>query len=647
MEIEEGALSKPVFNLTFNVKCAILLALSFLFYIDSVKNEFALDDGIVIDKNEFVQKGVGGIKDILTHDAYYSYYHQMNANQMLAGGRYRPLSIIVFAVERSLFGKGSVFQDIMGKKWCDAHPFALWHIMHFVSVLFYMMCVVIVFYFLQNFLLKNMQRGEDIAFLAAVLFTIHPMHTEVVANVKSLDEILSLSLILLTFIFALRYADAEKQDRKGYDLYLGALFFFLSLLAKEYAMLLIFLLPLLFYTIAKKTPERAILNSLPYYGVFILYLIVRISSVGVPHNVPSDEILNNPYLRATGAQKLGSEIYVLGKYLFMLFFPYPLSADYSYNQLPYRNFADPMVWLCILIYGGIIYWGIKLAMKQRILAFPIFFYLANLSMVSNFLFTVGATMGERLDFHSSLGFVVVLSYGVIRSPEFVSKKQVIWGGLIVVTILCGIECINRNLLWKNDVTLFTHDVEIAPNSIMVNGNAGARFLDLAEQVKDTSAAGKAEKKKRIEQAIYYLCKSISMHKTYTNSYLNLGIAYYKQEMPDSAKKYWDMAKQLYPDHPNLKLYYPLLGKQYLNHAMLFGNKGQAREAIVDLKKGLFADNTNPDLWYNIGGAYFTVKQYDSARYAWNVTLQMKPDYAQAKQGLAALPPKVNDVKGIK
>src|SRR5665213_1625899 len=115
-------------------------------------------------------------------------------------------------------------------------------------------------------------------------------------------------------------------------------------------------------------------------------------------------------------------------------------------------------------------------------------------MVSNFLFTVGATMGERLDFHSSLGFVVVLSYGIIRSPEFVSKKQIIWGGLIIVTILCGVECINRNLLWKNDVTLFTHDVEVAPNSIMVNGNAGARFLDLAEMVKDTSATGRAEKK---------------------------------------------------------------------------------------------------------------------------------------------------------
>jgi tetratricopeptide (TPR) repeat protein len=628
MGIEEGTLSNPIFNFTFKVKCIILLALGLVFYADSIGNEYALDDGIVITKNEFVQDGFGGIKGILTHDAYYSYYHQMNASQMLAGGRYRPLSIIVFAIEHAIFEESPIVR-------------------HLVSILAYMACILVVFYFLDQYLLVNMKKGDDMAFLAALLFAIHPLHTEVVANVKSLDEMLSLIFILLTFIFALRYAEPDKKEKEIKNLVFASVFFFLSLLAKEYAMLLIFLLPLLFYTVAKKDLNNSIMNSLPYYAVFAIYMVVRIKSVGVPHNVPSDEILNNPYLLASPSQKLGSEIYVMGKYLFMLFFPYPLSADYSYNQLPYRDFSDPMVWVCILIYMAIIIWGIKLAMQKRILAFPIFFYLANLAMVSNFLFTVGATMGERLDFHSSLGFVVVLSYGIVRSPGFMGKKQIIIAVLSVITILCGIECINRNVLWKNDVTLFTHDVEVAPESIMVNGNAGARFLDLAEQVKDTGKKGAEEKNKLIAKSIFYLEKSIRMHPKYTNSYLNLGIAYYKLELPDSAKKYWDKAKQLYPDHPNLKTYFPLLGRQYLNVAMQDGNQGKTRDAITALKKGLFADNTNPDLWYNIGGAYFTVKQYDSARYAWMVTLQMKPDYAQAKQGLGALPPKVNDVAGIK
>ncbi|HXP48607.1 MAG TPA: hypothetical protein VN922_01570, partial [Bacteroidia bacterium] len=391
--------STSIFNLSFKAKCIILAIIALVFYADSITNEYALDDGIVIAKNEFVQSGFGGIKGIMTHDAYWSYYHQMNANQMLAGGRYRPLSIVVFAIEHSFFGEDPFFR-------------------HAISILAYMACILVVFYFLHNHLLKNMIKGEDIAFLAALLFTIHPMHTEVVANVKSLDEMLSLICILLTFIFALRYAEAEKSERKGSDMYLGALFFFLALLAKEYALTLIFLIPILFYTVAKKEPKDVILNSLPYLGVVVLYMIIRVEAVGVPHNVPSDEILNNPYMLATHSQKIASEIYVVGKYLFMLIIPYPLSSDYSYNSLPYRNFADPMVWLCIVTYGLIIFWGLKLLSRKKILAFPVFFYLANLAMVTNFVIDVGATMGERLAFHSSLGFVVLLSYGVIRSPEF-------------------------------------------------------------------------------------------------------------------------------------------------------------------------------------------------------------------------------------
>jgi tetratricopeptide (TPR) repeat protein len=647
MEIET---EKPVFNFSFQVKCIILLALGLIFYADSINNEYALDDGIVITQNEFVQQGFGGIGGIMTHDAYYSYYHQMNANQMLAGGRYRPLSIVVFAMEHSLFG-----EDVDHQKPEDMKRIA--SLRHLVSILAYMACIFVVFFFLHKYLLSNVQKGEDIAFLAALLFAIHPMHTEVVSNVKSLDEMMSLILILLTFIFALRYAEAEKNEKKGSDLYLASLFFLLALLAKEYALMLIFLLPLLFYTVAKKDFMQAISGTLPYIGVFILYLAIRIKSVGVPHNVPSDEILNNPYMLAKGTQKLGSEIYVLGKYLFMLFFPYPLSADYSYNQLPYRSLANPLVWLCIIIYGGIVYWAFKLLSKQKILAFPIFFYLANLFMVSNLLIDIGATMGERLSFHSSVGFVVLLSYGVFRSPSFKGKNILIIGATAAVVILCGVECIIRNPQWKNDVTLFTHDVNTVPNSIMANGNAGARYVDMYEQIKDTGKKGNELRTQYLNKSIQYLSKSIAMHPKYTNSFLNLGIVYYKMHIPDSAKKYWDIAKQLYPDHPSLKKYYPLLGQSYMDEAEMLHQQGKIPLALAALKNGLKADNTNPDLWYNLGGAYFTLNQWDSARYAWNATnalLQSKKDTALTRRlgpitmkGLSNLPAPTTTVNGIK
>src|SRR6185312_3203691 len=140
--------------------------------------------------------------------------------------------------------------------------------------------------------------------------------------------------------------------------------------------------------------------------------------------------------------------------------------------------------------------------------------------------------------------------------------------------------------------------------------------------------------------------AVAMHPTYTTSFLNLGIAYWKLDKLDSAKMYWDHARKLYPDHPSLKQYYDLLGQSYLNRAVEMGKTGNYLGAIAEMKKGLQGDNGNPDLWYNLGGAYFTVKYYDSARYCWNAALQLKSDYPQARQGLSALPPPTTNVTGI-
>jgi hypothetical protein len=88
----------------FRIQVLILVIIGFIFYTNSFFNAYALDDGIVIQKNDYVQEGVRGIPKILSTDAYESFYRQMGAKQQLSGGRYRPLSVVTFAVEQQLFG---------------------------------------------------------------------------------------------------------------------------------------------------------------------------------------------------------------------------------------------------------------------------------------------------------------------------------------------------------------------------------------------------------------------------------------------------------------------------------------------------------------------------------------------------------------
>jgi tetratricopeptide (TPR) repeat protein len=601
-----------ILNFPVKVKYAILIIISLCFYANSFRNEYVLDDEAVIQRNEYVQKGFSGIAKILSTDAYDSYYKQSNANQKLSGGRYRPLSIVLFAIEHQLWGESP-------------------HKRHAVNILLYILCVLSIFYFLRNYLFKALPNGEDIAFIAALLFAIHPLHTEVVANIKSSDEILSLLFIMLTFIFSINYL----RKKKILSLLMGTVSLFLALLAKEYALTLVLLLPILFMLHFKEKAGKALIHSLPYAGVVILYFIVRISAIGFPHQQTELDILNNPYLLATPMQKLATEIFILGKYLWMLIVPYPLAYDYGFAQISYYSFSSPLVWLSILIYSGVIYGGIKLLRHKSILAFPVSFYLLNLFMISNFILNIGTTMGERLVFHSSLGFVMLLAWAIVYIAKGLAmprRSYTVMGFLAFLVIVCGMETMSRNRDWKSNFTLFTKDVNAIPNSVKANDNAGAQYINLSEATKDTLQSDSIAR-----VGLKYLNKAVRIDDSDIDGYLNMGIAYCKLIEPDSAKLAWDRVKQIYPAHPNLPGYYSLLGQIFNYTGNQFAKRGQFPQSINEFETGLQCAFYNPDLWLNLGGSFFNTNQYDSARHCWQTVQVLNPNYPNLANYLAMLP----------
>ena len=82
----------------------------------------------------------------------------------------------------------------------------------------------------------------------------------------------------------------------------------------------------------------------------------------------------------------------------------------------------------------------------------------------------------------------------------------------------------------------------------------------------------------------------------------------------------------------------MLAKAYMEKGLDMGKAGQPAAAISEMRKGISEDSANAEIWYNLGGAYFTIRNYDSARYAWGMALKIKPDYTEAKQGLNAITP---------
>ncbi|MFL5764853.1 MAG: tetratricopeptide repeat protein [Bacteroidia bacterium] len=608
----------------FRMQSVLLILIGFIFYASSFSNEYALDDGIVILKNDYVQRGLRGIPKILSTDAYDSFYRQMGARQQLSGGRYRPLSVVTFAIEQQFFGGSEKVKP----------PDDAAFIRHFMNVVYYILSVVFLLYFLRNFIFRE---KEWIAFAVSLLFLIHPMHTEVVANVKSRDEILSFLFIILTFIYAFRY----REERTTKNIALALLFYFLALLSKEYGITLLILIPMLFYIVRKETFGSAFFAMLPYAAVAAIYMIIRFKIVGKGSTEENPDVLNNPYMFALPAEKLATKLEVLNRYLKLLFFPNTLSSDYSFSTIPYTNFHNSNVWASIVIHVTMAASAVYFFFKRNIISFALAFYLLHLLLISNLVFNVGATMGERMVYHSSLGFLIILVVAGERILQLFSAqrvKQIVavsLGSLIV--IWCGAKTIPRNVEWKNDATLFIADAAKVPQSALVNGNAGKAYVDMSDKPEN-----KTRRDELLGKAIYHLTRSVRVHNRYVNGYLNRGVAYFNLKDYDDAEKDWNTVKKIYPNNPFLKRNFGLLASVYFNKGMNIGPKNP-KEAIRWMEKAVQARADTAFYWYNLGGASYMVGDYPRARTAWVQTLALKNDDSATTRGMKALMPKLDSI----
>jgi tetratricopeptide (TPR) repeat protein len=134
----------------------------------------------------------------------------------------------------------------------------------------------------------------------------------------------------------------------------------------------------------------------------------------------------------------------------------------------------------------------------------------------------------------------------------------------------------------------------------------------------------------------YGFRALKLDTVYVAAFLNLGGVYYHLGMADSARYCWEKVNELFPNHPSMPKKRYLLGLIYCTQGKALGQQGKYNEAIRDFRTGIAENDTSADLWYNLGGAYYVTQKPDSARLAWKKTLQLKPDYKEAINGLSAL-----------
>lgn len=549
-------------------------------YSKTFEHDFALDDDVVFLNNRFVQKGIKALPDIVSHGFLYGYNGKNDQS-------YRPLVTANFAIDRTLFGNKP-----------GVH--------HKLNALYYAILCCILFNFLQ-ILFQNNQVW--ITFWISLLFVLHPIHTEVVANIKGRDDLLHGIFLLLSFTALLKY-----HDRKEITQLIAGLFtYFLALLCKEIAVTFIALLPLTLWFFREIELKR-LFTLTGYVGVILIaYLLIR---NGILDTIAFEEkmsVINNGIAAASNpAERYATTLFIFAHYIKLLIFPSPLTWDYSYPHFPIVNFSNTTVILSLivlLVIGVASVWGIRTKNKY---AFAFLFFIISFSIVSNFFVLIGATLGERFLFFPSIAFCCVIVWTIQEGVNFIkTRKQVITTSLLIIICLgYTYKTWDRSGEWKNNDSLFISGAKATPNNSRAIAALGSISMKKAER-----SMNQQEQINNYNKAIEYYSKSVNLLPSNFDSHYNLGVIYMATGNANQAKISFENALK----------YSPRMTAALNNLGVLYFNIRNFTEAKKYFEQCLSIDANFQQALANLGAIHHNLGELELARQYYNRALELNPN----------------------
>ncbi len=600
----------------------IILLAAFALYAQSITFRYVLDDAIVCEENKFVHKGFRGIWDILSKETFTGYFGEQK--NLVAGSRYRPLSLVTFALEHQFLGQNP-------------------YVSHAINIVLYALCGVFLFILSRQIFAndnKNKPWFFNFAFIAAILFIFHPIHSEAVANIKGRDEIMCLLFCLMSGYFLVRFEESKAKKMYWYS----GLAFALGLFSKENAITYLAVLPLILIYFKNYSFLQSIKRTWIYFAAAILFLIVRYKVIGyfLYSGIKITDLMNDPFIGMNPGQKFATITYTLGWYVKLLFFPHPLTHDYYPYHVPIIELTDVRFWLSFLLnlilIGSIFYFR----KRSSLISFSILYYFICISIVSNFFFPVGTFMNERFLFSASVGFSWISSAVLMR---FGTKNRP-WAMAALVLILAAyaVRTICRVPDWKDGFSLNLSAVKVSPNSARINLFTGVSYFN-RYQDEETNP----NRYDDLKTAESYVEKSLSIYPSYGQA-LNMkaGIAaeWYKKD--NDLPKFLAQIEKVVEKKPDLSfvndymLYLnknpdlnPIMGPYYyrVGYEILYKKLKRYDFALQYLGWAYAIDKENAELCYKIATVYEDYAKFGKldARNREIQTINAQQFYYQAAQ----------------
>ena len=405
-------------------------------YALALRNGYAIDDEAIVWKNPVVH-GFGNLRELL-----------LGPYWQKSGDAYRPLTLLSFAVDWTLFG-GS--------------PAAA----HAVNLVLHALAAVLV-----AELVARLGGGTAAAAAAGVLFAVHPVHVEAVANVVGRAEVLATLCVLAACHLYLR----GPPRSAGRIAALCALYL-LGLGAKEIAVTLpglLLVLDALAGARERRGPRALLLRNLPLLcaltATLALYLALRVNASGGMLGVGPA-----PYLvgLSTGG-RVATALSLWPEYARLLFWPRDLSADWGPGLLDVVGWSSPRVWLGLALGAAAAAAAWISWRRARWTAAAVLWFAVAALPVSNLPFPAGTLLAERNLYLPSVALAFLLPpLAAAAARERRVVRLAAAGAFALLLALGAARTWRRTPVWASSDTVFAAMVEEHPGLWWVEWKAAA------------------------------------------------------------------------------------------------------------------------------------------------------------------------------
>jgi tetratricopeptide (TPR) repeat protein len=340
---------------------------------------------------------------------------------------------------------------------------------HLVNVLFYAGTSFLVFRIGLRWRLSVLAAG-----LAALLFVVHPVHVEVVANVSGRKDLLAAA-----FVLGMALSHRSALVTGGWRLVLPVVLYACAMLSKEIGVTGLLLVAAQDVFLERdrgaffKRP-RVIGSYVAYAGALAAYLLLRVAITGTL-GVPQTYVFDNPLVEVGAATRMATALVVVGKGLVLLFAPLVLSPDYSFDAIPVvQSVADARL-LATLAGIVLVVWGLtRVGPRRSVFPLALAWYGLALLPASNLLITTGTIFGERLLYLPSVAFCLAAGVGIAWIS--MRRSRTALAGAAVVMVVLSAQTVRYSGAWSNDIALFEWAVKSVPRSTKAHHKLGEEYL---------------------------------------------------------------------------------------------------------------------------------------------------------------------------